>query len=103
MGRSALGLLQSFLLVHSLFDFLQTYFPHADIEAHAYDQAEAAYRRVIALQEDVTQDSVRAHLELAGRMLATGYLFGRHLGQRHGPGFEYGGLHVCNPSRRHAP
>ncbi len=28
-------------------------------------------------------------LELAGRMLATGYLFGRHLGQRHGPGFEF--------------
>ncbi|MEM7705159.1 MAG: DUF58 domain-containing protein [Pseudomonadota bacterium] len=36
-------------------------------------------------------------LELAGRMLATGYLFGRHLGQRHGPGFEFAQYRAWQP------
>ncbi|MFK7955176.1 MAG: DUF58 domain-containing protein [Lysobacterales bacterium] len=36
-------------------------------------------------------------LELAGRMLATGYLFGRHLGQRHGPGYEFAQYRAWQP------
>ncbi len=36
-------------------------------------------------------------LELAGRMLATGYLFGRHLGRRHGPGYEFAQYRAWQP------
>jgi len=36
-------------------------------------------------------------LELAGKMLATGYLFGRHLGQRHGPGYEFAQYRAWQP------